>query len=232
MTPTKTLADLQDIDSRRDEVLRRLRQVVAALSAGSGIAAARQAAEAADEALSEIEAKLRSHDLERQGLRDRIKTEEGKLYGGKVKSPKELQNLQLEIASLKRRLSQLDDTALELMVARDEAAEAAEQAHRHVAELEESTQARTQELEQKKQQLAVKARQLGANREDVAGELGAPVLARYEQIRKKKEGVAVAKLTGDSCEVCGMQLPRQTAEQVREGNALVTCPGCGRIVLP
>jgi len=56
--------------------------------------------------------------LEKKSIEKRLKMEisESSLYGGKIKNPKELTDLQQEIASLKASLTQLENEQLELML--------------------------------------------------------------------------------------------------------------------
>lgn len=232
MTRARTLTQLQQIDSARDAVQRRLAAIQDELEDRGGMAAAKEDLAAAEEQLAEIERQLRGNDLERRGLRERATGEEAKLYTGRVKSPKELQNLQLEVSSLKKRLAEFEDVSLSLMLQRDEAQAAAEECRRRVGEMEAASLAQNEAFTAERADLEHKLRALDHKRADVAGQLTPAELATYDRLRPRKGGVAVAQLKGTDCAVCGIQLPRSAADTVRTADRMSTCPGCGRILLP
>jgi predicted nucleic acid-binding Zn-ribbon protein len=64
-----------------------------------------------------------------------------------------------------------------------------------------------------------------------ASKVGAPLLARYERIRSGKEGSAVARVEREACEVCYRSIPPQLLIEIRKMEKLVTCEGCGRILV-
>src|SRR5687768_18403957 len=58
--------------------------------------------------------KLSEAEVEKQSIK--IEQTESSLYGGRVHNPKELQDLQKDVASLKRHLSTLEERELEAML--------------------------------------------------------------------------------------------------------------------
>jgi predicted nucleic acid-binding Zn-ribbon protein len=61
----------------------------------------------------------------------------------------------------------------------------------------------------------------------------APLLDRYERLRTKLGGVAVATLDGARCTGCNLTLPTLELERVRGAapDAIVECEQCGRILV-
>ena len=55
-------------------------------------------------------------------------------------------------------------------------------------------------------------------------------LALYEDLRHRRGGRAVAVLTGELCQGCGVTLPTNQAQQARQGEALPLCSSCERIL--
>ncbi len=229
MSRTKMLADLQEVDLERDEVLSRLKHIVKALQGNPAVAEAQREVEDLERRREDVEHRYKHHEIERQDLKDHIGREEQKLYGGKVRVPKELASLQLEIESLKRRLGSLDDTALELMLERDAAADALAEAEADLERIASETETEAAELTKEKAELSARLRRLDEARAERREPLRPPDLALYERLRKTKKGRAVADLKGEHCGACGMQLPRTSLDQARSGTVLVQCPGCGRI---
>jgi uncharacterized protein len=64
-----------------------------------------------------------------------MQTSEASLYGGKIRNPKELQDLQVEIAALKRRTATLEDEQLEAMLAVEDAETQLTEANKNLNEV-------------------------------------------------------------------------------------------------
>ena len=75
-----------------------------------------------------------------------------------------------------------------------------------------------------------KFKERAAQRPIAAQEVPPALLARYEAIRKKYDGIGMARIskTG-SCEACGTRLPTKVVEDVKDGR-VVTCEACHRIL--
>ena len=117
MTKAELLLDLQDVDSDIDRLTRRLSEIKAALHETDELIAARSAQRAADESVTYKRAHRKELDLADASLETRIKQADQRLYSGAVKNPKELLDLQNDIASLKRQKNTLDDQLFAVMVA-------------------------------------------------------------------------------------------------------------------
>ena len=55
--------------------------------------------------------------------------------------------------------------------------------------------------------------------------------ARYKQLRKSKNGIAVAHEFGGVCQQCRMVIPVGVLTQMRTGQNSWICPNCGRFLL-
>lgn len=91
---------------------------------------------------------------------------------------------------------------------------------------QEQNQAVADELLQRKKEFVY----LKKLREQTAEAIPAPLLTRYEELRKRKAGSAVAKLEGDLCTACNVTVPTGIASAARNNDELTPCPGCGRIL--
>jgi translation initiation factor IF-2 len=84
-------------------------------------------------------------------------------------------------------------------------------------------------LEKEQEAIVKHARELKAKRETVVATLPPEDVARYETMRKKLGGVAIAKMEGRSCGGCGASLPTSVVQKVHAGQ-VVKCPICGRLL--
>jgi uncharacterized protein len=232
MSRTRTLVDLQTTDQQRAQVAARLAQIEARLADDSAVAAARAAAADASARHEAVDKGLRAAQAQRASIQEHIAIEEAKLYGGQIKAPKELQNLQREVAALRRRLSEADDRTLELMLARD-AAEAEVHAARAALAAAEAQAASTDEsLAAERNKLVAARQRLEPARQRLAAALPAADLALYERLWRQHRGRPLAQLRGPHCGGCGMQLPQPILERVGGQGDLVQCSHCGRVLVP
>jgi predicted nucleic acid-binding Zn-ribbon protein len=195
---------------------------------------------AQDLTITELEAERHVLQRDQARLEDAVlaveeKTtgEEGKLYGGSVTAIKELQALQEEIASLKRRQSSLEDDLMEILVAIEPLD------HRLTALGEERTE---QESLQAEAAAALESAESGitadlaaerSTREAAVQEIPEPLLAEYESLRTRMKGVAVARLNGGTCMGCHLALSAVEVDRIRKESpdVAVHCEECGRILV-
>jgi predicted nucleic acid-binding Zn-ribbon protein len=72
--------------------------------------------------------------------------------------------------------------------------------------------------------------QLHAERNELAAKLPRPILAAYDRIWKKRNGVVVAEAAGGRCSACQITLRPQYFQDLRRGDQVMFCESCGRIV--
>jgi uncharacterized protein len=95
------------------------------------------------------------------------------------------------------------------------------------AELEERRRDIEKEVASKEEQLKA----LSQNENDLALELNDPdVLYKFERIIRNKMGKGIVAIKGGVCMGCHMILPAQFANTVRQGEEIVFCPYCSRIL--
>jgi uncharacterized protein len=230
MTQTFKLYRLQQIDSQMDQARARVKEIEAALSKDEAL---RKAQESADAAARQLEVNRKAlHKAEEDVLAQRVKIEqnEATLYGGKVRNPKELQDLQNEIAALKRYLGVLEDRQLEVMITIEESEQVSEQAK---AALRVEAARNAEENEAMLSEHAVLqsdlARQEGERQAAVSG-IDAADLGLYEQLRLTRRGVAVSKVNLGACQACGSTLSAALLHAARSPAQITRCELCGRIL--
>jgi predicted nucleic acid-binding Zn-ribbon protein len=228
-TPFK-LYRLQQIDSQLDWTRARLKEIEAELAADEAL---RQAQQQADEAEKNMQAAHRAlHQAEAIVSQQRIKIEqtEATLYGGRVQNPKELQDLQNEVAALKRYLVTLEDRQLEAMLTDEEANSLELIARNELARAQANHELRSKELVLEKDRLEKDFERFNDERKAAAAAVPGAELQIYEQLRVKRRGVAVAKVTDRACSACGSTLNAVLLQAAHSPNQLTRCDTCGRIL--
>jgi len=231
MTKAELLLDLQDVDSVIDRLARRLSEIKAALHETDELIAARSAQRAADESVIHKRAHRKELDLADASLETRIQQADQRLYSGTVKNPKELLDLQNDIASLKRQKNTLDDQLFAAMVALEEAETELKTCTETLTRVETEWRASqgdlATELTQLEHDLAEKIVEQTAAR----AQLSTPDLAQYDQLRRRKGGVVVVEMEGSVCGACGVRVTAHIVQQLSQAEHLARCGNCERILV-
>lgn len=166
-------------------------------------------------------------------VRGRMQKDQQRLDAGQVSSPRELENLQSEIESLKRRQGDLEDDELEIMEKR-------EVVQSRLQELRDERQRLVVELSDAEQRRDVAFAEIDAEREktmqqrdELAAALPADLLALYDKVRGSSAGVGAAALHRGRCEGCHLQLNTTDLNRLREAaeDEVLRCEECRRILV-
>lgn len=164
----------------------------------------------------------------------RRKSEEGRMYSGLITSEKEVQALRNEISSLKQRKGELEDSLLDVMQELEDVEslvatldERQEELAGNVAGLEQARDEASRDLDAELAERQQERTQLAAGLPVEVGEY-------YEELRDRKDGIAVAELVGRTCQGCRLELTAVEFEDAHERarKGLARCEQCGRILVP
>jgi uncharacterized protein len=230
MSDSLTLYRLQQLDLRLGQIEARLSEIQEALENNLLILDAKNRLEVVTGELQNKENSLRIVDQLVQEKRVKIEQVESNLYGGNVKNPKELQDLQNDVVSLKHNLSTLEEQELENMFSLENVQVA------HKSALEDYTNLRTHVEEQnhdltiEKEILQKEARRLFTERQATTQSIAPEPLDLYEKIRIQRHGIAVTTISDNSCDSCGSVLTLSQQQAAHHSHQLFRCPSCGRII--
>lgn len=237
MPDTERLLTVQDIDTRLDQ-LRHRRQ---GLDQRQGLVDARQAL--ADSEADLVTAFARHEDLLREqkrfedeaaGVEEKANRAQATLYGGTVTAAKELEALQADVESLRRRQRQLEDEVLDLMEQLEPVDAAVTDARAGVGRAAAAVEASEAALFAAEAEIDQEVASITEARAAAAEPVDPALLAEYERLRSGFGGVAVARLVGDSCHGCVLNLTFSAGEldRIRHAppDAVVHCDECGRIL--
>lgn len=231
MTSATELFALQEIDARRDGRRAVIADVEARLGETEELRAARQAVEDAERELKDLQAMQRTLEGRLEDLDAKIKPLETKMYDGSVRNPKELTDMQRELAHLKEQRSELDDDGLEIIDAVEAASKRLEQRREALRSTEAAWQENQKELTQQKATAEREYAGLEEQRQAHTANMDRGALGLYESLRKTKGGRAVALVERGACQGCRITLPTHLVQRLRGAEALVQCPSCERILV-
>ncbi len=230
MSESSNLYRLQCLDSEADAKQQRLREIEAALRESEALRQARRAAEDAHAQAQRCALRQRDLELQAQGLADKIVRSEQRLYEGTIKNPKELDDLQKDIASLQRRQQQLEDELLEVMLEREEAENAHTQAQARLEEIQAWWSAQQADLLNEREALQGRLGEIERARATLLPQIEPGALSTYQHLRRRKGGVAVAQILDGACSACGVALSPGLEWQLRQGKQ-ACCSNCERILV-
>jgi predicted nucleic acid-binding Zn-ribbon protein len=230
MSTVRQLYQLQLVDSEWDEKGGRLADVEASLGETNDLIRAREAVLETEDLLAQRRQDLRALELEIAGVEAKLKANQDRLYGGRVRNPKELSGLQEEATALRRRCSELEDAQLELMIAIEEdEAELAERQAR-LRQIEAAWRDDQAGLQSEKERLELRLLELEEQREGMRARIGPADLALYDDLRDRGGGTGVALLRRGTCQICGVDVPTGVARAVERGEGVHFCPVCNRLL--
>ncbi len=231
MSEIAKLYDLQKIDSMFDQVRRRLLEIQKLRAENDDLVAARQAVAETEAALSEGRSRQQDTEMQAQSLDERIKEADASLMSGETSNPKELQALQDNLGQLRKQKDTADEHAVNALLQAESLRQQLERQQEELKEAEGTWRAGQSNLNGEELTLKRKYVLLKKHREAGRGLVQAEMLDKYDGVRKRKSGIAIARVTDDTCAVCNMQLPTAITGTVSSnGDQLYTCPSCGRIL--
>ncbi len=222
---------LQSLDHERDDKLRRAKQIDQLLGNDVKSAAAQNAHSMEEKGLVELRASLHDRELESQTLDAKIKEVESRLSSGRVTNPKEIDSLEKDRQMHIRNRSNLDGKMLELMDVIERAQKRLGSSHVALEQIQAARSTEIRKLQHEQGSLTTRFAELDTLLDQARAALDAEALATYDRLRSAKGGNALARLKANACTACGMQIPSGLVSHIDEGEELVICPDCGRILV-
>lgn len=166
-------------------------------------------------------------------VRQRAARDQQRLDSGAVSSPKDLESLQREIASLAKRQGDLEDVVLEVMERRESAQERVAELTERVSSVQSKTDDAITRRDAATQQIDAEAAEVAKERAVVAEVIPADLLKLYDKLREKQGGVGAARLYQRKCEGCRLELNITEVAEVRAASpdTVLRCENCSRILV-
>ena len=230
MSAALGLYRLQQVDSRMDQIQARQKWIQDTLQNDLSLRAATQSFAAADDKYKDASRALKQSEADVEKQRIKIEQTEASLYGGSVHNPKELQDLQKDIVSLKKYLGTLEERELEAMLNAEAAEKESQSAQAELERTQAHVNEQNRDLSKENEALGKEMERLETERKAVMGDLATPAVENYDQLRKQRRGIAVAIISDSACAACGTNLTPAQQQSARSTTQLFTCPSCGRIL--
>jgi uncharacterized protein len=224
------LFHLQQLDLHLDQINTRLLQIDESLKN--------------DKAVQDIKSKLKEKEAEsakvtgelaqlaEMAREKNIKVEQSNssLYNGKIQNPKELGDLQLEIASLKNALTNLENQQFQKMLDLEKIKDDVEFLEKQYQFVREGWDEANEKLRIEEESLKKEKEKLLVEHKAITGQIPADQLIIYENLRHSKNRIAVTSVEEESCTICGSEITAALIQKAKSSTSLANCPSCGRIL--
>ncbi len=230
MSASLGLFRLQQVDRQIDRARTRLDVIQKTIENDSQMRTARALYDNTNNENQRAQHGAKNAEAEVDGLRIKIEQTESSLYSGAVKNPKELQELQLDIASLKKHLIVLEERQLEAMLLAETTGAEFDKAQANLVLVQSRLGVENKKLVEEQAKLTKQMESLIHEREAAVAPIEENLLTSYEDLRKQKRGVAITEVEDGACASCGTTINASLQQNARSQKQLAYCPSCGRIL--
>jgi uncharacterized protein len=231
MSRASALLSLQQLDDRIATVTSDSALVEASLRGDPELDRLRATEALAHEEHRTLGTEARLAELEAATLQARSRELDRRLYGGSVRNPAELIEMQRELEALRVRLSTAEDDALARMEQVDVSLVQLQSASAAVAARESQRSSSIEPLRARLASLTAERDVLNAERDALRAEVDPGDLSLYARIAAHRRP-AVTGLAGEFCAGCHMPVSNEERRAVRTGTGLTQCANCDRILAP
>ena len=228
MGVTKQLSLLQELDLEIEANEQALSQKSSQLGESQAVIRAQAELKLEHQRLEELKREQHSAEWEIDDLITKLASAEEKLYGGSIRNPKELTNLQHEVDGLRIKRDQLEDKALEIMEQVESATASVSTMSNDLKTVEAEWHSQQQQLSAEMEQLKTILADLKHKQKLLLAGIDPQTVEFYYELKRQK-GQAVARVEQGICRGCRISLPTAEVQRARSDN-LVQCSSCGRIL--
>lgn len=206
---------LNDVPKRLDTLDSRLREFELSIKERESV-------------VSELKQNYRSKESDLQMNTSRIEKNQGNLRV--VKTNKEYRLLLKEIETIKRQNAQIEDEILQFLDRIDEEEKIILTKKAEYLQIKEQINSEKEAIKQEAELKKKKLVRLDEELNDIHVKIDPGLLKKYNLIRKRVGGTAVAPVRDAICQGCHMNIPPQMYNELQSCKALKFCPHCERII--
>jgi hypothetical protein len=147
-----------------------------------------------------------------------------------VKTNQEFHAIQHEITFAQTEIKKLEDTMLERMVEADDLSAGLKAAETQLAAETKAIDAERKSGSAAHIEMQATLERIATERAALVAGLNKDVLATFEMVSKKRNGVAMSEARGGICTICHVRLRPQVFNTVLRNDAILQCDHCNRIL--
>lgn len=230
MSSSLGLFRLQQVDSQIDRARSSLDKIRKTLENDVELKKALVLVESSHVEVQIAKGNLKTAEVDAEAQKIKIEQIEASLYGGSVHNPKELQDLQRDVVSLKKHFATLEERQLEAMLKAEKAEAVLSEARSGLESIQSRLGGEHKTLLDEQSKLLKDMEILSQEREASASPVESGLINIYNDLRRQKRGVAVTEFAENSCSSCGANLTSSLQQNAKSPRQLTYCPSCGRIL--
>jgi predicted nucleic acid-binding Zn-ribbon protein len=225
----KNLIRLQQLDTEIDAARRRIADIPRVQqSLDEKLAEQTAIVSSIKDRLAESQTARRDIEKEVAAIQTRLSKYKDQLM--EVKTNKEYQAMQKEIATAEEGVRSHEDRILERMEEADTLTRELKLADAELKRQQTEVAKERAALDDEAAGLTRQVEQTSASRLSVARELSPAALALFEHVARQRRGLAVAEARDGHCVACHVRLRPQVFNEVRRNESLIQCDSCLRIL--
>jgi len=224
------LARIQHIDTQIDQFESRLGFIKKKLTDDKELKNISNSLQKLQDKYQSSKIKMDNSEIKLIDISKKINQSESDLYSGNIKNPKELQEVENEISSLKRLRSTQEDTLFQNMLDIEEISKGIERLNSEYQLTDNKINQLNQNLVIERENIQQSITVLIEERKAVEGSISDSAINLYDKLRISKKGIAVSTVTEGVCGSCGSTLTPTQIQSVKSSNSLIPCSTCGRLL--
>jgi predicted nucleic acid-binding Zn-ribbon protein len=188
------------------------------------------------QAVEAAKGRLKDNQEARRALEKDVAVYQGRLTKFKdqlslVKTNKEYQAIQHEIATAQSDLGGVEEKVLERMLDADAITADVKRAEAALTARQKEIDAEKKDLAQELSSVEASLKEATAARVELLKDLEPRLTAIFEQVARARKGIAISMATRDGlCSVCHVRLRPPVFQQVRHNDSIIQCESCQRIL--
>jgi predicted nucleic acid-binding Zn-ribbon protein len=223
------LIRLQRLETSAEEARRTIAdQPQRILALDRSLEEAKGAVAAIKQRVTDSQAVRRNEEKELATVQSRLTKYKDQLL--EVKTNREYQAMQHEIAAAQAEVSRHEDRILERMLELDELNREVKQAESSLAKVQSEVAAERAALEEQARRLEAELSKAASTRAQLVAEISPPVVATFDNVARGRKGVAVAEAREGHCTLCHVRLRPQVFNEIRRNDTIIQCDSCQRIL--
>jgi len=188
------------------------------------------------QALETAKGRLKDNQEARRNLEKDVAVYQGRLTKFKdqlslVKTNKEYQAMQHEIATAQSDLGGVEEKVLELMLEADTITADVKRTEAALATRQKEIDKEKKELTEELASVNTSLKAASEARAELVKDLDARLMAIFDSVARVRKGVAISTATRDGlCAACHVRLRPFVFQQIRQNDAIIQCESCHRIL--
>lgn len=193
------------------------------------------ALDAAKQRVTEAKERLSQNQAGRRELEKTIAMHQGRLskfreQGMNVKTNQEYHAIQHEIAFAQTEIKTIEDKELELMIEADEITAAVKAAEGLFVHQQKTAEAEKKAIAAEAIEHRARLDRLKSERTGLVSGITASVLATFDRVSARRQGVAVSEARDGICTICHVRMRPQVFNTVLRNEQVLQCDSCQRIL--